>query len=121
MYFSGAWRGYWEQAGFGRQSMFDLTLQFDGGSITGEGYDCIGAFTFAGEYDEQGSVYLVKQYIGRHKVAYNGRYDGEGTIFGHWSIGEFWSGPFALRPEKFAVADAPILTIAAPVDDRVTR
>jgi hypothetical protein len=113
MYFSGAWRGYWEQAGFGRQLMYDLTLYFEGGGITGEGYDCIGPFTFAGEYDEHGDVVLVKQYLGRHQVVYNGRYDGEGTIYGRWTIGELWSGPFALHPEKFDASDLPILAIAA--------
>jgi hypothetical protein len=116
MYFSGAWRGYWEQAGFGRQSMHDLTLRFGGGRITGDGYDCIGAFTFIGEYDDLGGVFLVKQYAGRHKVEYNGHYDGEGTIYGRWTIGEVWSGPFALRPEKFDAAEAPILAIAAASD-----
>jgi hypothetical protein len=113
MYFSGAWRGYWEQAGFGRQLMHDLTLHFDGGRIDGSGYDCIGAFAFVGGYDELGGVYLVKQYVGRHKVEYHGRYDGEGTIFGRWTIGEDWSGSFALSPEKFTVSDAPILAITA--------
>src|SRR5579864_828092 len=42
MYPSGAWRGYWQQEIFGRQTMHDLTLRFKGGRIDGEGYDCIG-------------------------------------------------------------------------------
>jgi hypothetical protein len=114
MYPSGAWRGYWEQTFFGRQLMHDLTLRFVAGHIDGEGRDCIGPFTFGGEYDDQGGVTLVKHYLGHHTVAYTGRYDGEGTIHGIWSIGELWSGPFALSPANFKVAaDAPILTIAA--------
>jgi hypothetical protein len=112
MYISGSWRGYWEQAGYGRQLMHDLKLRFAAGRIDGGGYDCIGGFAFAGKYDERGGVHLVKQYIGKHTVVYTGRYDGEGTIYGRWTIGELWSGPFALRPESFSGADTPIVTIA---------
>ncbi len=120
MYPSGRWRGYWEQAYFGRQVMRDLVLRFCAGRIEGHGADLLGPFTFQGEYDETGAVVLLKQYLKRHQVLYRGRYDGEGTIFGEWSIGEGLRGPFALCPEGFEVAaDAPILTIAAvpPADD----
>jgi hypothetical protein len=100
MYPSGAWRGYWEQMGFGRQLMDDFTLRFTQGKIDGAGRDCVGQFTFTGTYDNRGTVALVKQYVGRHQVAYQGTYDGEGTIFGTWSIPPLWSGPFALTPVK---------------------
>ncbi len=113
MYFSGSWRGYWEQAEWGRQAMRDLVLRFDGGEINGEGEDVIGRFTFRGRYGADGTVTLVKQYAGRHAVVYRGQYDGEGTIFGRWSIGALWSGPFALRPERFSAAEAPILSVSA--------
>jgi hypothetical protein len=94
--------------------MRDLELRFSAGRIEGHGVDIIGPFTFRGEYDDSGSVVLVKQYLRRHQVVYQGRYDGEGTIFGEWSIGELWRGPFALSPESFEVAaDAPILAISA--------
>jgi hypothetical protein len=114
MYPSGRWRGYWEQVSWGRQPMQELILRFSSGQVQGHGVDVIGPFTFRGEYDEVGSVVLVKQYFKRHSVLYRGRYDGEGTIFGEWSIDESWRGPFALRPEKFEVADdVPILAISA--------
>lgn len=119
MYPSGRWRGYWEQALWGRQAMRDLTLRFADGAIRGQGVDVIGPFTFRGEYDAGGNVVLVKQYLGRHQVLYRGRYDGEGTIHGEWTIDEQWRGRFALSPEDFTVAaDAPILSITAapPVD-----
>jgi hypothetical protein len=94
--------------------MHDLVLRFADGRIEGEGIDIIGRFTFAGEYDRTGSVTLVKKYLGRHQVLYQGSYDGEGTIFGEWSIDTFWRGPFALSPERFAVAaDAPIISVSA--------
>jgi hypothetical protein len=100
MYPSGGWRGYWEQAGYGRQLMEDFTLWFAQGKVEGSGRDCIGAFTFTGSYDDQGLVVMTKQYIGRHRVNYHGSYDGEGTIFGTWSIPPVWSGPFALTPAQ---------------------
>ena len=107
MYPSGLWRGYWEQPFLGRQPMNDFTLRFAGGAVEGGGRDIIDRFTFSGTYDEQGNVVLVKQYIGKHKhqVLYRGSYDGEGTIHGTWSIGELWSGPFALSPSPRRPAD----------------
>ena len=109
---SGRWQGYWEQVVWGRQTMHDLELQFAGGEVRGRGRDIIGLFTFAGTYNERGEVALTKQYIGRHRVQYTGQYDGEGTIFGRWSIGSEWSGPFALTPIRGAVSsDAPIVDL----------
>ncbi len=98
MYPSGVWRGYWEQQGWGRQLMGPLALRFRDGRIEGEGRDVIGRFTFAGEYGDHGAIRMVKQYLGRHQVLYQGTYDGEGTIFGEWSIPPLWSGSFALSP-----------------------
>jgi hypothetical protein len=113
MYPSGRWRGYWEQNIWGRQSMSNLVLRFTAGQVNGRGADIIGPFTLQGQYDDAGTVTLLKQYVGRHSVLYRGRYDGEGTIFGEWSIPGGWRGPFALSPEDFEVpADTPILTIA---------
>jgi hypothetical protein len=98
MYPSGTWRGYWDQTAFGRQPMGPLLLRFNAGRIEGEGRDIIGPFTFAGEFDDHGAIRMVKQYLGRHQVFYEGVYDGEGTIFGEWRIPPLWSGTFALSP-----------------------
>jgi hypothetical protein len=78
--------------------MGPLVLRFENGRIDGEGRDVIGPFTFEGEYDDGGAIRMVKQYLGRHQVFYQGTYDGEGTIFGQWSIPPLWSGSFALSP-----------------------
>jgi hypothetical protein len=52
---------------------------------------------------------MVKQYLRKHQVHYQGVYDGEGTIFGQWSIPPCWSGAFALSPVVGRPpADAPI-------------
>ena len=94
------WRGFWQQQGWGRQPMRGLVLRFSADRIEGEGSDVIGPFTFQGQFRGDGSVVLVKQYIGRHQVLYRGQYDGEGTIFGEWSIGEYWRGPFVLHRDR---------------------
>src|SRR5262249_125978 len=99
MALSGRWQGYWEAEGWGRRPM-RLTLRFDEGRIEGEGDDCIGPFTFRGHYDAQGNVSMVKQYIGQHRLSYQGTYDGEGTIFGRWVYSPSWTGAFAMRLEE---------------------
>lgn len=114
---TGAWRGYWEQKGFGRQSMHDLTLQFNGGEVRGTGVDCIGRFTFEGTCDGQGKVVMVKQYLGRHQVLYRGQFDGEGTIFGQWSIWPLDRGEFVLsivRDRESAAEMKEIVPIGEP-------
>jgi len=99
MYPSGRWEGFWVQRHLGRQAMTPFTLQFANGTVTGQGRDVIGRFTFSGEYDEStGTVRMVKQYIGKHQVLYIGQPDGEGSIQGTWWINDSCSGPFLLRP-----------------------
>jgi hypothetical protein len=90
------WRGYWEQWCHGRQEMHDLVLRFVNGTLVGGGGDCVGRFTFDGTCDPTGTVIMVKHYLGKHKVLYKGQFDGEGTIFGRWSIWPHDSGAFML-------------------------
>jgi hypothetical protein len=79
--------------------MTPFALRFAAGRVTGEGRDVVGPFTFSGEYDEAtGEVRMVKQYLGRHRVLYVGRPDGEGCVQGTWSIGAHDTGSFLLRP-----------------------
>lgn len=112
MYATGTWRGFWEQPGWGRQPMEDLLLSFADGRIQGTGRDCIGLFTFAGDYNAQGAIRILKQYVGRHAVLYHGQYDGEGTIHGVWTVEGIVYGPFALTPEnRQGFANAPIQTL----------
>ncbi|MGA2254723.1 MAG: hypothetical protein ABSG53_08690 [Thermoguttaceae bacterium] len=92
------WTGWWKQRGLGRRTMHNLVLDVAAdGTVTGGGEDCIGLFTFRGQFQPDGTVSLVKQYIGRHWVSYEGSNSGEG-IFGTWDISGFWRGTFALRP-----------------------
>ena len=49
------WSGWWEQRWFGRQLMHDLVLNVaPDGEVTGSGVDCIGPFTFQGEFLSDG-------------------------------------------------------------------
>ncbi|MCE9560921.1 MAG: hypothetical protein K8U57_02595 [Planctomycetes bacterium] len=99
MYPSGRWDGFWVQEMWGRRPMTPFYLHFANGTVTGEGKDMVGRFTFAGAYDEAtGQVRMVKQYIGKHEVLDVGQPDGEGSIQGNWSIGKVDTGPFLLRP-----------------------
>ncbi|MBX9791605.1 MAG: hypothetical protein K2Y37_22010 [Pirellulales bacterium] len=88
--------GWWEQAGFGRQPMSDLQLQFDGDRISGSGSDIIGPFELRGVISPEGQVAIVKQYVRRHAVEYRGTLDGEGAMWGQWYLGLF-AGRWAIR------------------------
>ncbi|MEZ6137789.1 MAG: hypothetical protein R3C53_23120 [Pirellulaceae bacterium] len=78
--------GWWQQAGFGRQPMHELVLSFTGDRIHGGGIDIVAPFELEGRVRKDGSVEIIKQYIGLHKVIYVGQYDGEGTLYGTWDI-----------------------------------
>jgi hypothetical protein len=88
-----------------------LTLRLGEGQIDGEGDDCIGRFTFRGGYNERGHVTMVKQYVGKHRLLYEGSYDGEGTIFGRWTFSPTWTGPFALKLEAAEADEQEIAEI----------
>lgn len=102
MYPSGQWRGFWQQEGFGRQPMEEFTIAFKGRQIRGHGRDIVGTFTIRGECEPAtGAIAMIKHYLGRHTVRYQGAPDGEGSILGTWTIegmlGE-QSGPFLIQP-----------------------
>ena len=88
-------------AGAGRPCMTWCFL-FQDGTVTGEGRDIIGRFSFRGEFTPHGTIRMIKQYIDRHDVLYQGVYDGEGSIHGTWSIGDLWTGLFARSPARLA-------------------
>jgi hypothetical protein len=81
--------------------MRELALNFSDGRVEGSGLDIIGPFTFDGTYDSDGTINVVKRYP-HHTVKYQGRYDGEGTIYGEWSIGSYARGKFALSADRSA-------------------
>ena len=80
--------GWWEQVGYGRQPMLELTIALEDGNLRGQGRDIIGPFTLTGQIVRE-HVAILKRYIGQHSVEYYGTYDGEGTLAGQWEIGDF--------------------------------
>src|SRR5712692_8086747 len=80
---SGAWTGYFVQAG--KHSM-EMNLTFRRGVLTGEGRDRVGRFSVKGKYQvEDGKCYWTKRYLGQHDVFYQGFNEGKG-IWGVWEI-----------------------------------
>jgi hypothetical protein len=116
MYPSGSWAGFWEQTGWGRQRMSAFELHFRDDQITGGGTDVIGPFRISGLYESRsGRVRWFKQYLGKHRVFYEGSPDGEGNIGGTWVIeldGRTNTGTFMLKPElPRPTGDEPIVEI----------
>lgn len=106
--------GWWEQAGFGRQPMEQLTLGFANGRIWGAGVDIIAPFTFSGTID-RGAVAMIKQYHGLHSVQYLGVYDGEGLLTGEWRVpGD--RGPWMIRIRRLASAASDEIVEYRPVE-----
>lgn len=102
--------------------MHNVVLRFGSGTICGDGVDMVGRFTFEGTCDAQGSVSMVKRYLRKHQVLYDGQFDGEGTIFGRWSIPCFDSGEFVLtiaresQPAERIAEIVPELASTAPTE-----
>jgi hypothetical protein len=67
--------------------MEHLRVAFSPPRIEGSGTDCIGPFVLEGAIDSSGGVALRKTYVGKHNVAYDGHYDGEGRLWGMWRCG----------------------------------
>lgn len=78
--------GWWEQVFHGRQPMDGLCLAVEGHDVEGVGTDIIGPFTLQGLVDADGRVSILKSYPGRHAVRYEGQHDGEGRMWGVWSL-----------------------------------
>lgn len=76
--------GWWEQPGLGRQPMDQLVLEYADGALSGSGTDIVGEFVLSGRMTGP-TVFLLKQYIDRHKIEYHGTWDGEGIYSGKWS------------------------------------
>ena len=99
---TGPWTGYFLQPGFSQQFRTWLSLTFQNGRMTGDGQDYVGPFLISGRYSvEDGKCSWTKQYLGQHKVFYQGYNEGKG-IWGTWDIPKVWSGGFHIWPEGLA-------------------
>ncbi|MEO1448795.1 MAG: hypothetical protein AAFV07_04665 [Bacteroidota bacterium] len=87
-------QGWWEQ-GPHREEMEGLMMQIEGGVVTGSGYDVVGMFTFEGSIDDAGNVSMIKTYMGKHAVGYQGMFDGNRRMSGLWKI-HWMAGPWEI-------------------------
>ena len=86
--------------------MDELQLAVDGRAVDGVGTDIIGPFTLQGLISDDGRVSILKDYLGRHSVRYEGQHDGEGRMWGVWSLPGFngrWM--IALRRQRGDATD----------------
>lgn len=60
-------------------------LNIFNGQVKGQGRDDVGEFTINGDWNPNGQVAFVKQYIGQHNVHYEGSFDGL-HVQGQWKI-----------------------------------
>jgi hypothetical protein len=123
---SGKWTGFWVQPRVPGKQFMELQLTFRQGTLTGEGRDRVGLFTFNGSYNvEDGKCSWTKHYTGRHNVLYKGYNEGKG-IWGVWEMAPELApashrGGFHIWPRGMADPSAPTMTAASetPVDARV--
>ena len=98
-YPSGEWSGFFVQPDSSQRHWMLFYLEFRGGVIRGEGNDWIGAFHLSGTYDTgSGLCRWTKQYLGQHRVEYEGLNQGHGIV-GKWTIADVWSDHFHIWPK----------------------
>ena len=85
---SGPWTGFWMQRGLPTRPRMQVALAFSGGKVSGSGRDAVGIFEMAGTYElVHGRCLLVKQYLGAHRVIYEGANEGDGQwLWGVWRL-----------------------------------
>ncbi|HEY3244629.1 MAG TPA: hypothetical protein VGM03_14910 [Phycisphaerae bacterium] len=119
---SGPWVGFWLQRRMpGRNRMRDLVLRFRNCRVDGHGTDCVGAFTFEGQYDlSTARVKLHKRYAGAHTVLYEGQNDDDGRwVWGVWTLREAAGvdrGGFHIWPKGHHDPSARQVAAAHPVE-----
>ena len=95
---SGQWSGFFLDDRLPRRGWMHLYINFASGKIQGEGTDCVGPWIVNGQYDTRtGLCQWAKQYVGKHRVNYNGRMSDQG-IQGNWDIHGWLDGMFHIWP-----------------------
>lgn len=103
---SGEWTGFFLERHQPNRGWMHLYMSFENGTIQGEGTDYVGPWHILGSYDEQTrAASWIKQYLGKHKVEYNGQ-GGEQGIRGAWNINGFSTGHFHIWPKAMRNIDA---------------
>jgi len=103
---SGEWSGFFVQPGSPQRHWMVFYLEFRGGVMRGEGNDWVGVFHLAGKYDIiTGRCRWRKQYLGQHKVEYEGLNQGQGIV-GIWTIDTWLTDHFHIWPKGHGSLDA---------------
>lgn len=126
---TGEWRGFYLEWHRSDRGWMHLYLAFEAGRIVGEGTDYVGPWTAMGRYDvESGCCQWTKQYVGKHKVQYEGN-GGPDGIRGRWRINLVGSGDFHIWPafrgdleeryleERSSLPESTMPLGTVPVDD----
>lgn len=101
---TGPWHGFYLEDHQPRRGWMHLYLSFENGTIKGEGTDYVGPWHAVGNYDQHtGVCQWAKQYLGKHKVQYQGIASKNG-IQGQWKI-SFFSSEFHIWPQKMGHLD----------------
>ena len=127
---SGPWVGFFLQKALPGKHMMDLHLNFQQGTMTGEGRDVVGHFIIRGKYGiDDGKCHWTKRYLGKHDVFYEGYNEGKG-IWGKWEItpdqnlGRQLNGGFHIWPVAMGDPTGQHLTeqadVPAPAEELVT-
>ena len=74
-----------------------LHLDFSHDQVRGEGTDFVGPWQLSGNLPGDNRVRWCKQYLGRHRVDYQGVISGQ-SIRGTWEIGYGMGGVFQIWP-----------------------
>ena len=97
---TGQWTGFYLEDHQPRRGWMHLYLQFDERTIQGEGTDYVGPWTLNGEVDsERQTCRWTKQYVGQHRVVYEGRITELGLL-GQWRIRDSLTGNFHIWPAQ---------------------
>jgi hypothetical protein len=106
---SGPWKGFFLQKSHPGRNWMKLELTFAEGKVVGSGSDWVGKFVMNGSYEtESGKCQMLKGYVGRHSVNYQGYNEGKG-IWGTWRFESVDHGGFYIWPEGMPDPTEPVL------------
>ncbi len=98
---SGLWTGFFLEKHQPHKGWMHLSMEFKHAIIYGEGTDYVGPWQIQGNSDTETAICRwVKQYLGKHRVQYEGQF-GETGIVGKWNISGFLQGDFHIWPADF--------------------
>ena len=103
---TGQWNGFYIESHQEQRGWMHQYLEFNDGTLKGEGTDYVGPWTLQGEYDlSKLKAVWIKSYVGKHDVTYRGTISKTGII-GIWDIRESLTGSFHIWPQHLTELDS---------------